>query len=156
MSPDGEAIVTGAGDETLRFWNVFSKTRSTKVTWLGGWWPHLPTCYCTPGHPNTQSLVSPVCRNPCLCSTSLPGSDRPAGGMHGPMGRDGVASMHGPCCTYRSQTHLAGGSRAGDPRVSLNASLGAVEPVSGTGTWGPSARWTLATCYHCPSHIGHS
>ena len=25
MSPDGETIVTGAGDETLRFWNVFSK-----------------------------------------------------------------------------------------------------------------------------------
>lgn len=31
MSPDGEAIVTGAGDETLRFWNVFSKVRSQKV-----------------------------------------------------------------------------------------------------------------------------
>jgi len=30
MSPDGEAIVTGAGDETLRFWNVFSKARSQK------------------------------------------------------------------------------------------------------------------------------
>uniref|UniRef100_A0A5F9C5H0 Fizzy and cell division cycle 20 related 1 n=1 Tax=Oryctolagus cuniculus TaxID=9986 RepID=A0A5F9C5H0_RABIT len=30
MSPDGEALITGAGDETLRFWNVFSKTRSTK------------------------------------------------------------------------------------------------------------------------------
>ncbi|CAG2116302.1 unnamed protein product, partial [Medioppia subpectinata] len=30
MSPDGESIVTGAGDETLRFWNVFSKTRSQK------------------------------------------------------------------------------------------------------------------------------
>uniref|UniRef100_A0A8C6T0J6 Fizzy-related protein homolog n=1 Tax=Neogobius melanostomus TaxID=47308 RepID=A0A8C6T0J6_9GOBI len=30
MSPDGEAIVTGAGDETLRFWNVFNKARSTK------------------------------------------------------------------------------------------------------------------------------
>lgn len=30
MSPDGEAIVTGAGDETLRFWNVFSKARSHK------------------------------------------------------------------------------------------------------------------------------
>ncbi|XP_035660956.1 fizzy-related protein homolog isoform X2 [Branchiostoma floridae] len=28
MSPDGKAIVTGAGDETLRLWNVFSKTRS--------------------------------------------------------------------------------------------------------------------------------
>ena len=27
MSPDGEAIVTGAGDETLRFWNVFSKNK---------------------------------------------------------------------------------------------------------------------------------
>jgi cell division cycle 20-like protein 1, cofactor of APC complex len=23
MSPDGQSIVTGAGDETLRFWNVF-------------------------------------------------------------------------------------------------------------------------------------
>ena len=31
ISPDGEAIVTGAGDETLRFWNVFSKARSQKV-----------------------------------------------------------------------------------------------------------------------------
>ncbi|TRY75032.1 hypothetical protein TCAL_06997 [Tigriopus californicus] len=30
VSPDGEAIVTGAGDETLRFWNVFSKARSQK------------------------------------------------------------------------------------------------------------------------------
>ena len=25
MSPDGESIVTGAGDETLRFWRVFPK-----------------------------------------------------------------------------------------------------------------------------------
>jgi cell division cycle 20-like protein 1, cofactor of APC complex len=25
MSPDGETIVTGAGDETLRFWNAFQK-----------------------------------------------------------------------------------------------------------------------------------
>jgi len=32
MSPDGESIVTGAGDETLRFWSVFSKTRSQKET----------------------------------------------------------------------------------------------------------------------------
>ncbi|XP_029345814.1 fizzy-related protein homolog [Acyrthosiphon pisum] len=30
MSPDGESIVTGAGDETLRFWNIFSKARSHK------------------------------------------------------------------------------------------------------------------------------
>ena len=28
MSPDGENIVTGAGDETLRFWNVFPSTSS--------------------------------------------------------------------------------------------------------------------------------
>jgi len=27
MSPDGENIVTGAGDETLRFWNVFPPQR---------------------------------------------------------------------------------------------------------------------------------
>lgn len=31
MSPDGSTIVTGAGDETLRFWNVFpnASTHST-------------------------------------------------------------------------------------------------------------------------------
>ena len=23
QSPDGETVVTGAGDETLRFWNIF-------------------------------------------------------------------------------------------------------------------------------------
>lgn len=28
LSPDGETIVTGAGDETLRFWNVFDKNRN--------------------------------------------------------------------------------------------------------------------------------
>jgi WD40 repeat protein len=28
MSPDGQTIVTGAGDETLRFWNAFQKGRS--------------------------------------------------------------------------------------------------------------------------------
>jgi cell division cycle 20-like protein 1 (cofactor of APC complex) len=27
MSPDGSTIVTGAGDETLRFWNVFPSAR---------------------------------------------------------------------------------------------------------------------------------
>ncbi|KAK7472195.1 substrate-specific activator of APC-dependent proteolysis [Stygiomarasmius scandens] len=29
MSPDGETIVTGAGDETLRFWNAFPKRDTT-------------------------------------------------------------------------------------------------------------------------------
>lgn len=69
MSPDGEAIVTGAGDETLRFWNVFSKMRSTKVMF-----------------PCIMFLISPslsaaghltpflICRNPCRCWTSSPGS----------------------------------------------------------------------------------
>lgn len=28
MSPDGQTIVTGAGDETLRFWNAFKKSGS--------------------------------------------------------------------------------------------------------------------------------
>lgn len=28
MSPDGRTIVTGAGDETLRFWSVFDKSKS--------------------------------------------------------------------------------------------------------------------------------
>ena len=27
-SPDGQTIVTGAGDETLRFWSVFPSARS--------------------------------------------------------------------------------------------------------------------------------
>ncbi len=31
MSPDGQSIVTGAGDETLRFWNVFGKSKSEKM-----------------------------------------------------------------------------------------------------------------------------
>ena len=30
MSPDGESIVTGAGDETLRFWKVFPKAAKIK------------------------------------------------------------------------------------------------------------------------------
>jgi cell division cycle 20-like protein 1 (cofactor of APC complex) len=29
MSPDGQSVVTGAGDETLRFWNVFPSPRSS-------------------------------------------------------------------------------------------------------------------------------
>jgi len=32
MSPDGESVVTGAGDETLRFWNIFSKNTTQKET----------------------------------------------------------------------------------------------------------------------------
>lgn len=32
MSPDGQTIVTGAGDETLRFWNVFDKTKTDQST----------------------------------------------------------------------------------------------------------------------------
>ena len=31
VSPDSESIVTGAGDETLRFWNVFTKCRVNKI-----------------------------------------------------------------------------------------------------------------------------
>ncbi len=31
MSPCGQNIVTGAGDETLRFWNVFDKAHSKEV-----------------------------------------------------------------------------------------------------------------------------
>ncbi|KAJ1551347.1 Fizzy- protein [Nowakowskiella sp. JEL0078] len=31
MSPDGQNIVTGAGDETLRFWNVFPKGTSKEI-----------------------------------------------------------------------------------------------------------------------------
>ncbi len=30
MSPDGQTIVTGAGDETLRFWNAFQKGRGER------------------------------------------------------------------------------------------------------------------------------
>lgn len=29
-SPDGQTIVTGAGDETLRFWNVFPPQKTKK------------------------------------------------------------------------------------------------------------------------------
>lgn len=30
MSPDGESIVSGAGDETLRFWKVFPKVKKAE------------------------------------------------------------------------------------------------------------------------------
>ena len=30
ISPDGQSIVTGAGDETLRFWNVFPQGNSDR------------------------------------------------------------------------------------------------------------------------------
>ncbi|CAL8075115.1 unnamed protein product [Calicophoron daubneyi] len=30
ISPDGENIVTGAGDETLRFWNIFTRAKTPK------------------------------------------------------------------------------------------------------------------------------
>ncbi|CAD8178876.1 unnamed protein product [Paramecium pentaurelia] len=32
MSPDGETIVTGAGDETLRFWNIFPKKEESQLS----------------------------------------------------------------------------------------------------------------------------
>lgn len=35
MSPDGQCIVTGAGDETLRFWNVFPLPRNRAGVTLG-------------------------------------------------------------------------------------------------------------------------
>lgn len=31
MSPDGSNIVTGAGDETLRFWNLFPSKSDNKL-----------------------------------------------------------------------------------------------------------------------------
>lgn len=35
MSPDGQSIVTGAGDESLRFWNVFPKSKSRSGLSMG-------------------------------------------------------------------------------------------------------------------------
>jgi cell division cycle 20-like protein 1 (cofactor of APC complex) len=32
MSPDGSVIVTGAGDETLRFWDVFQNNKRSGST----------------------------------------------------------------------------------------------------------------------------
>lgn len=38
MSPDGQTIVTGAGDETLRFWNAFQRPagESARITASSG------------------------------------------------------------------------------------------------------------------------
>ncbi|KAK3719548.1 substrate-specific activator of APC-dependent proteolysis [Vermiconidia calcicola] len=38
MSPDGAIIVTGAGDETLRFWDVFGKREKTSRRGIVGEW----------------------------------------------------------------------------------------------------------------------
>lgn len=69
-SPDGEAIVTGAGDETLRFWNVFSKTRCTKVRLKSYIWT-CSSCWISP-LPLSHALSS-VSRNPNQCWTCSPG-----------------------------------------------------------------------------------
>lgn len=37
LSPDGQTIVTGAGDETLRFWNVFPSSKETDT--IGNTYP---------------------------------------------------------------------------------------------------------------------
>lgn len=36
MSPDGQTIVTGAGDETLRFWNAFQLGRGDRKKSIDG------------------------------------------------------------------------------------------------------------------------
>lgn len=72
MSPDGEAIVTGAGDETLRFWNVFSKTRSTKVTWLGGVHACPPAIAPLGSHSTlAHSHLHPLFPGICVCAQPL-------------------------------------------------------------------------------------
>ncbi|CAI0412025.1 unnamed protein product, partial [Linum tenue] len=38
MSPDGQTIVTGAGDETLRFWNVFPSMKTPAPVKATGLW----------------------------------------------------------------------------------------------------------------------
>ena len=65
MSPDGESIVTGAGDETLRFWSVFSKTRSQKVV------PFLPIVSISWVLDRLDWLVL-CCRRRDRCSTCSP------------------------------------------------------------------------------------
>lgn len=35
-SPDGQTVVTGAGDETLRFWSVFPKPNAQQVSAIKG------------------------------------------------------------------------------------------------------------------------
>ena len=36
MSPDGQTVVTGAGDETLRFWSVFPQSKTQANSMFGG------------------------------------------------------------------------------------------------------------------------
>lgn len=111
MSPDGEAIVTGAGDETLRFWNVFSKMRSTKVLILSISHLYLrlrslsllrsvcnirlSVCNCL----HLTSFCLPPCfRNRCQCWTSSPGS----GSKHASVLRGNKAGKGNYLCMYRA------------------------------------------------------
>jgi WD40 repeat protein len=32
MSPDGDTICTGAGDETLRFWKIYNNHKNNQTT----------------------------------------------------------------------------------------------------------------------------
>ena len=41
MSPDGQNIVTGAGDDTLRFWNIFPSSKNSLLN-SGGFGQSIP------------------------------------------------------------------------------------------------------------------
>uniref|UniRef100_A0A4W2HWD2 Fizzy and cell division cycle 20 related 1 n=1 Tax=Bos indicus x Bos taurus TaxID=30522 RepID=A0A4W2HWD2_BOBOX len=167
MSPDGEAIVTGAGDETLRFWNVFSKTRSTKVKWVGisTRCSQLcaPSISCPPPPPPCQpgSLQDPPPL--CFCITWPPFTSwgahharcphRPllAQSLGVPPGRAslprlsggaGLSAQHCPCVSCRSLC------------PSSTSSLGSGKPTA-TGRPGRRATpcqraWTLCSPPHEP------
>ena len=99
MSPDGETIVTGAGDETLRFWNVFLKKEKREggkesrldcgrlirwlwvriqISWL--WlWPCYPTLLSSLEHVGLvichsylKLCTSKLCSITCLYSSPTP------------------------------------------------------------------------------------
>jgi len=42
MSPCGKYIATGAGDETLRFWNIQKGTKETRENNLGNFIGNIP------------------------------------------------------------------------------------------------------------------
>lgn len=110
--------MTGAGDETLRFWNVFSKTRSTKVTTSAP--RHLRTlrlrrsCRTKNKHlalfllPGIGVSLKPVHQNPVKAWLRSGTASSPPTASHGP---------------GRSQTGRRFSSRSGRWKVRGNVSL---------------------------------
>ena len=60
ISPDGQTVVTGAGDETLRFWHLFPSKATSGPPGQDEGGAEEATTLLLPGFANSKKVMSPV------------------------------------------------------------------------------------------------